>query len=166
MAKNLAKGQYWVRRLKGAPSRYIIICENLPVYETIESQLLFSYSPAPDTLWEQLDIEAGLPTIYPSTIGMILPQHINLISLGGISFTKGCYLGQEIVARMYYRGTVKKDLYTSKIPSPSLPIQPGDSLLEGIVIRSVSLPLSYLVMAVLEKNIADDDPSWFSYNYY
>jgi len=53
-------------------------------------------------------IKQGLPMIYPQTQGLFLPHPLNLVALNAISFNKGCYLGQEIVARTQFRGKVKK----------------------------------------------------------
>lgn len=58
--------------------------------------------------WQRADIRAGLPVILAATSGEFVPQMVNLDLIGGISFTKGCYTGQEIVARMKYLGRVKR----------------------------------------------------------
>jgi folate-binding protein YgfZ len=58
--------------------------------------------------WDCMDIQAGLPWIEARTQDLFIPQTLNLELIGGVSFTKGCYPGQEIVARSHYRGTVKK----------------------------------------------------------
>lgn len=63
---------------------------------------------SPRSAWLLADIEAGIPTIVAATSGEFVPQMVNLDLLGGISFTKGCYTGQEIVARMKYLGRVKR----------------------------------------------------------
>jgi hypothetical protein len=55
-------------------------------------------------------LENGVAMIYPETSGLFLPHEINLPQLGGVSFTKGCYTGQEIIARMQYRGKLKTQL--------------------------------------------------------
>lgn len=62
----------------------------------------------PPNSWQLADIRAGLPSITAATAGEFLPQMVNLDLLGGISFTKGCYTGQEIVARTKYLGRVKR----------------------------------------------------------
>ena len=64
--------------------------------------------PGPRSDWQLADIRAGLPAIVAATTGEFVPQMVNLDLLGGISFTKGCYTGQEIVARMKYLGRVKR----------------------------------------------------------
>ena len=61
--------------------------------------------------WKQLDITDQLPAIYPETSGLFLPHELNLPHLGAISFDKGCFTGQEIIARMHYRATLKKRMY-------------------------------------------------------
>ncbi|MEQ1801743.1 MAG: folate-binding protein [Gammaproteobacteria bacterium] len=62
----------------------------------------------PRSDWRLSDIRAGLPAVVAATTGEFVPQMVNLDLLGGISFTKGCYTGQEIVARMKYLGRVKR----------------------------------------------------------
>jgi len=56
------------------------------------------------------DILNKIPQLSVQTQGLFLPHHVDLPQLGGVSFTKGCYLGQEIIARMEYRGKIKKHL--------------------------------------------------------
>ncbi len=60
--------------------------------------------------WERLDIEAGIPQIYASTSESFVAQMLNLDLLGAIAFDKGCYTGQEVIARAHYRGRVKRRL--------------------------------------------------------
>jgi folate-binding protein YgfZ len=64
-------------------------------------------------------IEAGIPLIYSVTSGLFLPHDINLPQLGGVSFDKGCYTGQEIIARMQNLGKPKQHLYRVVIPARS-----------------------------------------------
>lgn len=58
--------------------------------------------------WQQADLAAGLPWISAATQDVFIPQTLNLDLIEGVNFTKGCYPGQEIVARSHYRGTVKR----------------------------------------------------------
>ncbi|MFZ1828143.1 MAG: folate-binding protein YgfZ [Candidatus Competibacteraceae bacterium] len=77
--------------------------------------------------WRLLDILAGIPTIYPETVEAFVPQMINLDALEGISFQKGCYTGQEVVARMHYLGKLKRRMYLARVDSPDRP-HPGNPL--------------------------------------
>jgi folate-binding protein YgfZ len=74
--------------------------------------------------WKTSNIEAGIPAIYASTTGKLLPHEINLPDLNAVSFNKGCFTGQEIIARMHYRGQLKKRMYRARVSSKALP-QPG-----------------------------------------
>jgi tRNA-modifying protein YgfZ len=77
--------------------------------------------------WEWLDIHAGLPTVMARTQEQFVPQMANLELIGGVSFKKGCYTGQEIVARSQYLGKVKRRMFLAHIASDLAP-QPGDKL--------------------------------------
>jgi folate-binding protein YgfZ len=58
--------------------------------------------------WQAAELAAGIPWVGASTQDLFIPQTVNLDLIGGVSFTKGCYPGQEVVARSHYRGTVKR----------------------------------------------------------
>jgi folate-binding protein YgfZ len=60
--------------------------------------------------WKRADIAAGLPQVHPATTETFVAQMLNLDLLGGIAFDKGCYTGQEVIARAHYRGRVKRRL--------------------------------------------------------
>jgi tRNA-modifying protein YgfZ len=68
-----------------------------------------------DDSWRRARIERGLPTIFLATADHFVPQMCNLDVLGGISFDKGCYTGQEIVARLHYLGQVKRRMYRATL---------------------------------------------------
>ena len=71
--------------------------------------------------WELLDIRAGVADIYPETIELFTPQEINYQLINGINFRKGCYTGQEIVARLHYRGKLKRHMYRFELSGNQLP---------------------------------------------
>lgn len=77
--------------------------------------------------WDWLDIRAGIPTILPATQEAFVPQMVNLDLIGGVSLTKGCYPGQEIVSRMHYRGTLKQRMYLANIAGSDAP-RPAEKL--------------------------------------
>jgi folate-binding protein YgfZ len=60
--------------------------------------------------WERADIAAGLPQVYLPTSEVFVAQMLNLDLLGAVAFDKGCYTGQEVIARAHYRGRVKRRL--------------------------------------------------------
>lgn len=78
--------------------------------------------------WARMDIEDGVPWITPDTEDRFVPQMVNLDLLGGLSFSKGCYPGQEIVARMHYLGRLKQRMYRLSVPAGALPPSVGDPL--------------------------------------
>jgi tRNA-modifying protein YgfZ len=77
--------------------------------------------------WKWLDIAAGLATVYPQTVGEFTPHHINYPAFNAVSFKKGCYTGQEIVARMQYLGKLKQHLIRGLINSATAS-EPGTKL--------------------------------------
>lgn len=80
--------------------------------------------------WDWLDIQTGLPDVSPKTQEQFVPQMLNLDLLNGINFKKGCYTGQEIVARTHYLGKVKRRTYLASIESEIAPIE-GDVILDA-----------------------------------
>lgn len=80
--------------------------------------------------WWWGDIEAGVPSIVAATQDSFVPQMLNLEPLQGLSFTKGCYPGQEIVARMQYLGKLKRTMVRFNAKA-ALKISPGDSISAG-----------------------------------
>src|SRR6185295_18461386 len=77
--------------------------------------------------WVRLDIEAGAPVITAENQEEFVPQMVNLDLIGGVSYSKGCYPGQEIVARMHYLGRLKQRMYRVHLPVTQRPM-PGDPL--------------------------------------
>jgi tRNA-modifying protein YgfZ len=61
--------------------------------------------------WRWLEVQSGVPRIVAATADQFVPQMLNLELLGGVDFKKGCYPGQEVVARSQYRGTIKRRTY-------------------------------------------------------
>jgi len=84
-------------------------------------------TPVGADAWHLLDIQAGIPEVYPETRDAFVPQMINLHRVGGVSFHKGCYTGQEVVARMQYLGRLKRRMYRARIEGEQRPL-PGAPL--------------------------------------
>jgi tRNA-modifying protein YgfZ len=96
--------------------------------------------PVGEPVWRWLQIRAGIPEIYPATQEQFVPQMVNDDLIGAVSFQKGCYTGQEIVARMHYLGKSKRRMVGADVDAVEA-AQPGDlvysSQLEGQAIGMV-----------------------------
>lgn len=86
--------------------------------------------PVGKACWDSLEIQAGIPEIVASTQEQFVPQMINLDCLQAINFKKGCYTGQEIVARTHYLGSVKRRAFLATIATDALPAA-GDKLVDA-----------------------------------
>ncbi len=76
--------------------------------------------------WRALDIAAGAPQVYRATAGQFVAQMLNLDCIDAVSFTKGCYTGQEVIARAHYRGRVKRRMQRFETLLPA-PLAAGDA---------------------------------------
>jgi tRNA-modifying protein YgfZ len=108
--------------------------------------------------WHRADIEAGLPQVFPETIESFVAQMLNLDALGGISFEKGCYTGQEIIARMHFRGAAKRRMFRLRSEGP--PPAPGARILvngqhAGDVADAVATEHGAELLAVISLSHAD-----------
>jgi folate-binding protein YgfZ len=73
--------------------------------------------------WQWLELQSGLPWVRAATSEQFVPQMLNLELLGGVNFQKGCYPGQEVVARSQYRGTLKRRTFLYELEGPAAPGQ-------------------------------------------
>jgi tRNA-modifying protein YgfZ len=108
--------------------------------------------------WRLADIRAGLPQIYAATREMFVAQMLNLDLLGGISFTKGCYTGQEIIARTQHLGRIKRRLFRLQLPAGTWTLGQTLRLTDGRSGRLTELARSgegVEVLAVLNSVAAD-----------
>ena len=69
--------------------------------------------------WRWLEVQSGIPTIEPATVDQFVPQMLNFEIVGGVDFQKGCYPGQEVVARSQYRGTIKRRMFLFDCDAPA-----------------------------------------------
>lgn len=147
-----------------APERFIVLAEaatGLPVDWP---------APQADAArdWQAADVASGLPQVHAATSEAFVAQMLNLDALDGVSFTKGCYTGQEVIARAHYRGRVKRRLQRFRsVAPPSSPLRPGDSLslADGRGARVVEVAtlgdgrVEFLAVAALAGATVDDDAS-------
>jgi len=114
-------------------------------------------APAPAALlsegeWQWSELEAGQPSVLAATSEQFVPQMLNLELLDGVNFQKGCYPGQEVVARSQYRGTLKRRTYLYELEGVAKPGQeifhsedPGQPA--GLVANVAQVGASSLVLA-------------------
>lgn len=92
-----------------------------PINEMKTFQEILSNHQMSYNNWKYLNIKAGIPAIYPATSEKFLPHDLNLPELHAVSFQKGCFTGQEIIARMQYRGKLKNHLYRASVKTEKTP---------------------------------------------
>ncbi len=130
-----APAQTAVPTLSGLP-RYLWIAPAATL-EAAWPALQAVLSPAGESAWGLTDIHACIPTITPATQDKFVPQMINLEAVGGVSFQKGCYPGQEIVARSQYLGKLKRRMLPATIAAGALNI---DAVMAGVEVFSQADP--------------------------
>ncbi|MET0986224.1 MAG: hypothetical protein ABW034_12545 [Steroidobacteraceae bacterium] len=103
--------------------------------------------------WQLADVQAGIPTLHAQTHESFVAQMLNLDVLGGISFEKGCYTGQEIIARTHYRGSVKRRMFryavAGEVPVSGTRLLAGEEP-AGEVVTSVSTGSGSELLAVVQ----------------
>lgn len=122
----LHREQLSIIRLPGMSPRFELLGPVDPMQE-IWPRLISAARPVGADARELAEIRAGLPEIHPQTQDAFVPQMVNLDLLGGIDLDKGCYVGQEIVARTHYLGRLKRRMYRIRIDADQRP-RPGDEL--------------------------------------
>ncbi|HIP53286.1 MAG TPA: folate-binding protein [Chromatiales bacterium] len=157
-------GEVTVLRLPGGAPRFELVG---PVACMIGlwQQFTKRATPVNADLWALENIRSGLPVIGAKTAEMFVPQMANMQLVDGVSFTKGCYTGQEVVARMQYLGKLKRRMYLAHVDSETRP-EPGMELGSeasqsgqgaGRVVDAQPVPEGgYDLLAVLEITAAEE----------
>ena len=129
---------------------------------------LWAGGPAPSLppfdldAWRWLEVQSGLPTIQAETVDRFVPQMLNYELVGGVDFQKGCYPGQEIVARSQYRGTIKRRMFRFDVDAPA---GPGDEVFHsadagqpaGMVVNAAPRPGTSATSVLAEVKLAAMD---------
>lgn len=113
----------WIAGVAGG--RYIAAAKPADA-ESLWNRLAQVARPAGFPVWQWLTLRAGVPVVTPATTERLVPQMANWDVLGGVSFRKGCYAGQEIVARTQYLGRLKERTALAHVDGP--PPEPGEKL--------------------------------------
>ena len=135
-----------VLRRPGTLPRFTCLGETermVALWQTLAAEAL----PAGAAPWDLLEIRAGIPNINSGSVEAFVPQMVNLQLVDGVNFKKGCYPGQEVVARMQYLGKLKRRMY--RVHADSTPPATGTALFSpdsasaqgaGKVVRAAPAP--------------------------
>lgn len=130
--------------------RWPVAAASLLIVAPVAANLLDDAQFAAD--WHRAEIRAGLPQVYSQTREAFVAQMLNVDLLEGVSFEKGCYTGQEIIARTHFRGMVKRRMIAFQAacqpPSPATRIVSGDAH-AGDVVDAVATPQGCELLAVI-----------------
>jgi folate-binding protein YgfZ len=141
--------------LSGA--RFQLVAE-LESAKRLWQRLAKALTPVGSACWQWLEIRNGIPLITPATQEQFVPQMANMELIGAVNFQKGCYPGQEIVARTQYLGQLKRRMVLAHLAGDVLP-QPGDELYSsaldgqasGMVVNAQAAPDGgYDLLAVIQ----------------
>ncbi|SFB34163.1 YgfZ/GcvT domain-containing protein [Azotobacter beijerinckii] len=152
-------GELIALRLEGGRSELWAPAEQA---EALQSQLAGQLPEAPLERWLLAQIRAGIGQVFGATRELFIPQMINLQAVGGVSFKKGCYSGQEIVARMQYLGKLKRRLYRlaldgDEVPAPATELfSPVHRTSVGEVVLAAPAESGIELLAVLQEDAAED----------
>jgi len=108
-------------------NRYLLLCLSFDEAKSLWEEFSQDLAVASFDAWRLSEIRAGIPVIYPQTSEEFVLQMSNLDLLDGVSFKKGCYPGQEIVARMHYLGKLKRRMFLTTLETDQCPA-PGDEI--------------------------------------
>jgi folate-binding protein YgfZ len=109
------KNNYFsITKLPGEEKRFFMLGEG-ELIKSIYNKLKQSIGVADYNRWNSSDIEAKIPNIFKESQGQFIPQSLNLDILNAVNFKKGCYTGQEIVARTHYLGDSKRRMFQADL---------------------------------------------------
>ncbi len=125
----IEEGDVAVAKVGGDPERYWVLGGHGERAEAVRGDA----APPADVLrdWRLADIRAGIPQVYAATSEAFVAQMLNLDLVDGISFTKGCYTGQEIIARTQHLGRIKRRMFRLRLPAGAWRIGQSLRLADG-----------------------------------
>jgi hypothetical protein len=114
-----------------------------------------------ECVWLKAWLEAGLPMIFKSSQEAFTPQQVNLDLVDGVSFKKGCYPGQEVVARLHYLGKPSRRLFSAvlngdNLPSPNTEVLSGNDDVLGHVVNAVKVGEMIFCQLTLKLDQVDE----------
>ncbi|MEP7083475.1 MAG: folate-binding protein [Betaproteobacteria bacterium] len=147
-----------------ADGRQLVVCPRAGADSMIRT-IVATANRASTAAWDRLAIDAGIAVITTATQDKFVPQMLNWELVGGVSFQKGCYPGQEIVARMQYLGKLKERLFRARVrldspPAPGTPLfgtEFGEQSCGTVVNAARVAEDSVELLAVLQVSSAASD---------
>jgi folate-binding protein YgfZ len=114
--------------------------------------------------WTKLDIQAGIPALVTATLEAFVPQMVNLDLIGAVNFKKGCYPGQEVVARVHYLGKIKQRMFVATTPAKKL-TTPGNKVyyagqkdkVAGTVVQAAITNSGQILQLVLQTEAVSEN---------
>ncbi len=149
----------------GMPEGHTLVWLN-PLQENHYERVMHSVETdaqcLPEVEWDRWETRFGLAWVLPSTVEAYIPQALSWDALGGVSFSKGCYTGQEVVARLHYKGVSKKNLRhvsgNGEVPAVTAAVTGADGSNLGQLVRVVPTSSGWIGLAVLNSNSDDKTP--------
>jgi len=142
----------WIKLPAGYYLLIACTTESLRRWEALSKQGFLAKNTA---AWQAVNIRAGLAWLTPQSSAVYIPQMLNLDKLGGVSFTKGCYTGQEIIARTHYLGQAKREMFLAQIAGDFIPLAELTEILaaNGQTVGQVLNLQNNLLLVVLQNDI-------------
>ena len=140
--------------------RFVIVATNAALPALFEA-LSKDAKPVGTPIWHWFDIQAGVVLITAATKEEFVPQMVNFDKIGGVSFHKGCYPGQEVVARTQYLGKLKRHLYRLRSETPiaaGTPLFQGESREQACGLIASASPApggGFAALAVIKESAAE-----------
>jgi len=146
-------GDLHVIALPGADALRYLILAPTDQMAALQARYGEALTEGSEAFWQLQSIRAGIPELTRPVSESIVPTMLNLEPLGGISYDKGCYPGQEVIARMHYRSQLKRRLYRAALaddpPAPGSPVLDAEGQEAGVVISAAATGPGSELLAVL-----------------
>lgn len=146
-------------RVLGLGQRHYEILVDATQAADLWQNLRAGAQPVGVAAWRGLDIAAGIPLITAATMEEFVPQMVNFEVIGGVGFKKGCYPGQEIVARTQYLGKIKRRMFRAHAnagqSAPATPVyaaETGDQACGAVVLSAPSAEGGTDLLVVAQAN--------------
>ena len=150
-------------RLPSESTRVLLVSSAdaaIPVWEQLSARLPIATSG----LWDLHDIHSGIPKVIAGTSETFIPQMVNLELIDGVNFSKGCYPGQEVVARTHYLGKPNRRMYRVHVADANAP-EPGTNIFSpedetqpvGKIVTAQKISSGTSALAVLRTEKKDDE---------